>query len=341
METLGVDNPDDDEAEIALGLMIDSGSAEVAAGASAEEAEAARAEGTEAAQSAPAISVASAGVASSGDELGEDAEAFDDAIGGPTEEEAAFVVARVSGPQILTHVVQKGETLTRIAAQYGIDSNTILAANDLIDANVLTVGQKLSILTEPGAIHSVKRGESLWEIARMYQTDIDTIARVNQLSDPGRIRPQQQLVIPGVQAANIGSAIRSEQLLSADGKLLRAFSWPVTGRISSHYGPRWGRMHHGLDIAVNTGTPVKAAAKGRVSFAGNNGGYGLLVIIDHGNGVETRYAHNSRINVKVGQYVSRGDVVALSGNTGSSTGPHVHFEIRLKGNSVNPLNYLR
>lgn len=268
----------------------------------------------------------------------------EDSVGGPSpEEEAELVIGEPERPILLTHVVQKGETLSQIAARYGIDQNTILAANDLVDANLLVPGQKLNILTIPGAVHSVKRGESLWEISRVYRTDMNAIVELNNLEDPGRIRPQQQLIIPGAEAASIGLAMRTETLVSADGKLLRNFSWPVTGRLSSGYGQRWGSMHHGIDIAVPTGTPVRAAAKGRVSFAstGWNGGYGTLVVIDHGNGVETRYAHNSRLAVKVGQTVSRGDIIAYSGNTGRSTGPHVHFEIRLRGNSVNPINYLR
>jgi len=211
----------------------------------------------------------------------------------------------------------------------------------LPNANMITVGQKTQHPDDPGALHTVKQGESLWEIARTYQTDMNEIIAVNELENPDRIRPRQELVIPGANAARIGSAIRSERLVSDDGRLMRAFSWPVSGRISSRYGPRWGRMHYGIDIAVNTGTPVKAAARGRVSFAGWNGGYGYLVIIDHGNNVETRYAHLSRIAVQVGQYVSRGSVIAYSGNTGNSTGPHLHFEIRYKGQAVNPLNYLQ
>lgn len=267
-------------------------------------------------------------------------------VGGPTDEEAAMVMAHVATsdqelPVVFTHVVQKGETLSAIASRYGIDTNTILASNDIIDTNRLLVGQRLNILSIPGALHSVRSGESLWVISRVYNTDIDSIAKINEIDDPGRIRPEQQLVIPGKEAANIANALRSEAVLSSDGKLLRAFSWPVTGRISSRYGPRWGTIHHGIDIAVGTGTPVRAAANGRVTFAGWNGGYGNLVTIDHGNRVETRYAHNSRLMVKVGDVVSRGTVVAYSGNTGNSTGPHVHFEIRLRGQSYDPMNYLR
>lgn len=259
-----------------------------------------------------------------------------EAVGGPSEEDEEG-----GGLRVFVHVVAPGENVTTIAAKYGIEKETILAANDLPNADRVYVGQKLTILSTDGAIHTVKQGESLWEIARLYRTDLDTIVATNAIANPNRLRPSQELIIPGLVAASIGSSIRSEQLVSADGKLLRAFSWPVRGRISSSYGPRWGRMHHGIDIAVNTGTEVKAAARGRVSFAGWNGGYGYLVVIDHGNGVETRYAHLSKILVHVGQYVTRGQVIAHSGNTGNSTGPHLHFEIRHRGNSVNPIQYLQ
>ena len=264
-----------------------------------------------------------------------EAEELYDAVGGPSDDEGE------QGFHVFVHVVAPGETVSSIAAKYGIAKETILAANDLPSADRVYAGQKLTILSADGAIHKVKQGESLWEISRLYQTDLDAIVAANSLANPNRLIPSQELIIPGRVAAGIGSALRSERLVSSDGRLLRAFSWPVRGRISSPYGPRWGRMHHGIDIAVNTGTEVRAAAAGRVSFAGWNGDYGYLVVINHGDGVETRYAHNSRLLVSAGQYVTRGQVIARSGNTGNSTGPHVHFEIRFRGKSVNPLNYLQ
>jgi len=263
-----------------------------------------------------------------------------DAVGGPTEAEAQ-AAGQVIRPTVSYYTVRRGETLTEIAQKFHISPLTILASNDLVNANTIQQGQRLRILSQDGAIHEVKSGESLWKIAQTYRANIDEIVLVNDIANPNRIRPSQELVIPGVQAAEIGSMLRSERLVSADGRLLPMFDWPVTGRISSNYGMRWGRMHHGIDIAVNTGTPVKAAARGRVTFSGVNGGYGYLVIIDHGDGVETRYAHNSRLLVKAGEYVNRGQVIAYSGNTGNSTGPHLHFEIRYKGNSVDPRSYLR
>jgi murein DD-endopeptidase MepM/ murein hydrolase activator NlpD len=116
--------------------------------------------------------------------------------------------------------------------------------------------------------------------------------------------------------------------------------WPVNGPVTSGFGMRWGRMHTGIDIAVPTGTPVHASAAGTVVYASWMSGYGYLVAIDHGNGLATAYAHNSSLLVSVGQHVSQGQVISLSGSTGHSTGPHVHFEVRVNGVPVDPLQYL-
>lgn len=122
--------------------------------------------------------------------------------------------------------------------------------------------------------------------------------------------------------------------------------WPVTGRISSSYGSRvhpiYGdrRFHDGIDIAVPVGTPVRASADGVVTWSGDKSGYGLTVIIDHGNGIETLYGHNSRLVAKRGSEVKKGQVIAYSGNTGVSTGPHLHYEVRKAGKCVDPMIYL-
>jgi murein DD-endopeptidase MepM/ murein hydrolase activator NlpD len=116
--------------------------------------------------------------------------------------------------------------------------------------------------------------------------------------------------------------------------------WPVSGPVTSPFGWRWGRMHEGIDIAVPSGTPVHAAQSGRVIIAGWMGGYGNLVVIDHGGGLSTAYGHNSSFAVGAGSSVSQGQVVAYSGSTGNSTGPHVHFEVRVNGSPVDPLGYL-
>lgn len=123
-------------------------------------------------------------------------------------------------------------------------------------------------------------------------------------------------------------------------------AWPVRGRISSEFGPRVHpvtgahRDHHGLDIAASTGTPIAAASGGTVTFAGQQRGYGNIVIIDHGNGTETRYAHQDTIAVSKGQTVTAGQRVGTVGSTGLSTGPHLHFEVRRDGEPVDPRRFL-
>ena len=118
---------------------------------------------------------------------------------------------------------------------------------------------------------------------------------------------------------------------------------PVSGRITSRYGERSSlrrSTHTGLDIACVTGTDIKVVSNGTVTFSGKKGSYGNLIIVDHGNGVETWYGHCSKLYKKVGESVEAGDVIAAVGSTGNSTGPHLHFEIRINGNTVNPQNYV-
>ena len=115
---------------------------------------------------------------------------------------------------------------------------------------------------------------------------------------------------------------------------------PVTGRISSPFGPRWGSFHYGIDFAVPAGTPVKASREGMVILSEWVNGYGKTVVIEHSGGVRTLYAHNDTLLVRGGQQVAQGEKIALSGNTGISTGPHLHFEIQKNGEPVDPINYL-
>ncbi len=146
--------------------------------------------------------------------------------------------------------------------------------------------------------------------------------------------PVDKVVLVGTKNktnnTNNGSAIKGAP----------SFGWPLSGSITSPYGMRDGRLHAGIDIGKPIGNPVKASAAGTVTRAGNAGDYGILVEINHGNGWVTRYAHNSQVKVKVGQKVSKGQTIALSGNTGRSTGPHLHFEIRYNGSAKNPMTYL-
>jgi murein DD-endopeptidase MepM/ murein hydrolase activator NlpD len=146
------------------------------------------------------------------------------------------------------------------------------------------------------------------------------------------------------QSAALAAAIRSSQAeagSSGTGAPSAAgLIWPVDGVVVSGFGMRWGRMHEGIDIAASSGTPIRVAAAGTVIHAGWLGGYGNLVVVDHGNGLATAYAHASSILVRVGQQVSQGETVSLVGSTGNSSGPHLHFEVRVNGVAVDPLLYL-
>ena len=141
-------------------------------------------------------------------------------------------------------------------------------------------------------------------------------------------------------SASLASRIQTSQSSSSVVRSSSGLVWPVSGPVTSGYGWRWGRMHEGIDIAVPTGTPVVAAASGRVIVAGWMGGYGNLVVVDHGGGLATAYGHNSSFAVGSGSTVSQGQTIAYAGSTGNSTGPHVHFEVRVNGSPVDPLGYL-
>ncbi len=147
------------------------------------------------------------------------------------------------------------------------------------------------------------------------------------------------------ESAELGARIRSAQSTSivpapTGAASAAGFVWPVHGVLTSGFGWRWGRMHEGIDLAVASGTSVVSSAAGTVIVAGWAGGYGNLVVVDHGNGVSTAYGHNTSVTVGVGQSVAQGQLIAYAGSTGHSTGPHVHFEVRINGSPVDPLGYL-
>lgn len=244
-------------------------------------------------------------------------------------------------PEVLSHTVTAGETLSGIAVRYGTDVASIMALNNITNANSLRVGQQLKILTVPGVLHRVARGDTLWDIARHYSVQVSVIEEANPGLRERALAIGQELIIPGgrapAPAQRTTTASRGTTTSSSSGISLR---WPLSGRITSGFGQRWGRLHAGIDIGVPIGTPVRAAASGRVTYSGWATGYGYLVIISHNNGYETRYAHLSRLVTPVGQSVSQGQIVAYSGNTGNSTGPHLHFEVRHNGTPLDPRRFL-
>jgi murein DD-endopeptidase MepM/ murein hydrolase activator NlpD len=165
-------------------------------------------------------------------------------------------------------------------------------------------------------------------LAALTQRERDDLAEIDAL------QAVSATLAAKIQAAQ-AAAGTSDGSPSAAGLI-----WPVNGPVTSPFGMRWGRMHEGIDIGVPAGTPIRAAAAGTIIYAGWLGGYGNLVAIDHGNGLSTAYGHQSSIAVGYGQTVAQGQVIGYVGSTGHSTGPHLHFEVRVNGAPVDPLGYL-
>ncbi len=238
----------------------------------------------------------------------------------------AFTEAGQAGTgQITTYVVRNGDTVGSIADMFNVSANTIMWANDL-KSRTLKVGQELVILPITGVRHTVKSGDTLQSIAKKYKADLDDILAYNNLSSDAKIAVGDLIIVPGgaVSATQTTGTVSTSggQVVSA-GYYIR----PIKGGVKTQgiHG------YNGVDLGTSVGTPIMASADGVVVIArssGYNGGYGLYVAIKHGNGTQTVYGHMSQVNVSVGQSVSQGQIIGLSGNTGHSTGPHVHFEIR-------------
>lgn len=187
-----------------------------------------------------------------------------------------------------------------------------------------------------GVWHIIKPGESLESISKTYSVSTTTLQRLNDIFDAEDIAPGMRLFIPTPKHIKI--VAKKEVQQPRQGKV--KFAWPAQGTISSGFGMRHGRMHEGLDITKDRGKDIRASANGVVEYAGYRKGYGKTIIINHGSGFKTLYAHNSKIYVTRGKRVKGGAIIAQMGSSGKSTGIHLHFEIRLNGKPQNPLRYL-
>lgn len=249
-----------------------------------------------------------------------------------------------------THVVTDLDTPNSIAEQYGISSNTLIGGNPNIsrESNLLQTGAELIILPVDGVLHTVQPGETLQSIADLYSVSVDDIINYtpNNLEYPFyRLAPEMQLVIPGASVGqfyftapkSVGNNAPNQWAVVGTG----SYIWPVNGRCLTSY---YSGFHPGLDVSTREGSPVYASDTGTVTYAAYAAGtyydYGNLIVINHGNGQETFYAHLSGINVAPGQIVNQGDLIGSTGNTGRSSGPHLHFEIRQNDYGINPLNRL-
>jgi len=227
---------------------------------------------------------------------------------------------------ISVYTVREGDTLSEIAEMFGVSSNTILWANDIKNKSSIKVGQELVILPISGVRHVVKSGDTIQSIAKKYTADLEDVLSYNNLSAGAKLSVGDTIIIPdGVISATSATIAKTTkgQVQVASGFYLR----PING------GKKSQGIHgyNGIDIAAPVGTPILASASGTVIIArssGYNGGYGLYIAIKHDNGTQTLYGHLSKVNVAIGQRVSQGEVIGAVGNTGRSTGPHLHFEVR-------------
>lgn len=231
--------------------------------------------------------------------------------------------------EISVYIVRDGDNLSQIAEMFGVSANTILWANNIEDRNLIQPGDTLVILPVSGVRHVVKQGDTLKKIAEKYHGDVDDIIAYNQLKGESDIAPGETVVIPGGEvAAPTSTKSAGGGVASAPSGGSTYFAHPLPGAVRTQgiHG------YNGVDLAAPIGTTVRAAAAGEVILVGRagqwNGGYGNYIVIKHSNGTQTLYAHLNAYKVSTGESVAQGDPIGTVGNTGRSTGSHLHFEVR-------------
>ena len=248
----------------------------------------------------------------------------------------------VNTGQISNYVVRKGDSLGSVAKMYGVTTNTIIWANNL-NSNTIKEGESLIILPVSGTIHTVAKGDTLKTVAKKYKADAVEIAQFNGLDSSSSLTVGDIIIIPDGEGTTRASAVTtvktsgkgtSPYLGGGGPSYLGYYMRPIAGGVKTQglHG------YNAIDIGTPVGTTLHAAAEGQVIIAkssGWNGGYGEYVVISHYNGTQTVYGHMSKVYVNVGDTVSQGQVIGLTGNTGNSTGPHLHFEVRGAYNFMN------
>jgi murein DD-endopeptidase MepM/ murein hydrolase activator NlpD len=254
--------------------------------------------------------------------------------------------------QSLADIVDQLEYLESIGRQDQALTDQIRTLRDEIRVKRAdTRLTKVEVAKETKALEQKTAEQVAARAELVAQQNALAAARANRRSMLASVRANRHKAQEDVQAMQAESARLAERIRAAaassgggggssgSGSSSSGFIWPVSGVVTSGFGMRWGRMHEGIDIAAPSGTGIRAAAAGRIIYTGYMGGYGNITIIDHGNGLSTAYAHQSSIYVGGGS-VSQGTVIGAVGTTGNSTGPHLHFEVRVNGSPVDPMGYL-
>ena len=273
--------------------------------------------------------------------------------------DAVYATLTANSVEEAVYVVEKGDAFSRIAKSLDMSVSELSELNPDVVIDKIWVGQELVIQKSVPFLSVYTVDHETYEKAiesPVEYTDTDSMyqgdTKVTEQGEDGvALVTADVTYVDGYETERTVTSSTTLQEATTT-RILRgtkerprtastgSYSWPCSGTITSRYGYRSSGFHTGLDIAVPYGTAIKAADGGTVTFAGRQGGYGNLVIITHDNGSQTYYAHNSSLVVSVGDKVYKGQTVAKAGSTGNSTGNHCHFEIRINGSTVNPLNYL-
>lgn len=241
--------------------------------------------------------------------------------------------------KIKYYEVKKGDTLWDIAQKHQVELSTLQVMNNLNKNSILSVGQTLEIPYNRAKVHTISKGETMWDIALKYEVEVSQIIKANPTKKPNALKIGDKIDIP--DSISSRTLIAYQEPSRSLVREVAQFMWPLIGNITSKYGWRSSGFHHGLDIAGDRGTAIKAAAAGTVLCTEYKSVYGRTVIIKHLDGYETWYAHMDNFQVSKGSKVAKGQVIGTVGLTGNTTGPHVHFEIRKDSQTLDPLSFLR
>jgi len=247
---------------------------------------------------------------------------------------------KAAGLELTEHTISQRENFWKVAKAYQVDIDSIVGANPGLGKLSASLGQRIRVPNRKGVIHRTEDGDELLAIAGLYGAPEADIASVNNLGPKHILVPGLELFIPGAKPARLSEA------MTAHYSLRGIFGSPLPGRITSGMGMRthpvggYRGKHTGVDLRAREGTRIAAAAAGTVLQTGQGDYIGMFVILGHKDGYTSVYGHCSEILTRAGKAVKKGEIIAKSGQTGRTTGPHLHFEIRKNGVPQDPLKYL-
>lgn len=273
--------------------------------------------------------------------------------------EKALATLQKGTDEVKTHVVENGENYWTISRKYNLSVEDLQKANPGKNSELVHPGDEISLIVPKPYLTVATYEEKIYQEKIDFETEYEYSSSMYEDQEKVKRKgvPGEYEVVAKVEKHNgieIAKQIIKETLVSQPVAQIMikgtkqappkegtgSFIMPTRGTLTSRFGKRWGKMHEGIDLGARIGTAIKAADGGTVKFAGYNGNYGYMVEIDHGGGFTTRYAHCSKLYVKKGDKVYKDQTIALVGNTGNSTGPHLHFEVRKHGVAQNPYNYI-